>query len=174
MTAYNRYLGGSSSKHVAAPSKQRGYSILEAIIDFNETGNTNAATDTFNVLKLPAGYALIATEIELLRADTAGNSGTVMAQLGTTDRGTTQAPVAASTDGSAVPGFLTNAASGTYIGPASTDRDINILVSTGAVNALVRVVAVVAPMVTAPAPVITGSGTFTKLADTISFVSKAP
>lgn len=109
--------------------------VMETIIDFSATGNVNAAADIFNALVVPAGYIITATGLEVLVADTAGNSGTLQIKLGSTAQGSAVAPTAT--------GYLATVGTLTPVVPSGSNAFLNLVVATGAINAIVRIFAVV-------------------------------
>lgn len=104
---------------------------LETVIDFGATGNAHAANDIFNAIVIPAGYIISASGVEVLKADTAGNSGTVQLKLGATTQGSAVAPSST--------GFLATVGTLTGVVASGSAAFMNAVVATGAINAVVRV-----------------------------------
>lgn len=151
MPDFNRILGVNSPAMGVTSKKQT--QMIEAVIDLADAGNAHVATDSFQLLPVPAGTAVIATGVEVLRTDTAGNSGTLTVRLNTTARGSATAPTAL--------GYPANLQSTTLVAPVATNAQLNLLVSTGAVNCRVRLWAILQDITSAGgAPVNVGSGTY--------------
>ena len=133
--------GVGTSGHPSGLPKVR---VLSQVVDFSST--TNATGDVFQVLSCPANTLVLYAGLDILTADSAGNSGTL--SLG--DGADVDCFVAAST---ATAGMeITRARAGdsqggtTSIGYryyASADT-IDLVNATGAINAKVRVFAIVA------------------------------
>ena len=131
--------GGSTTGLSSSAPKVRSTSV---VVDFSST--TNVAGDVFECIEVPANTYVVATGVDILTVDSAGNSGTII--LG--DGGDDNRYLTASTLGTA--GQMTmlaqsgasNAAIGYNI-HASADS-IDIKTATGAINAVVRVWAVLA------------------------------
>lgn len=137
--------------------------VASVIVDFSST--TNAANDVFQCLKVPANTIVLNAGIDVLTADTAGNSGTVALGDGTNDYVAAVAPTstgplapstiaAISTDMSAdandnelkgkvnaILGVLYKGDMNVFVNANDT---IDLTVGTGAINAVVRVWAVMA------------------------------
>ena len=109
--------------------------VLSEYIDFSAT--TNIATDVFQVLNIPAGSMVVSAGIDIVVADTAGNSGTIALGDGTVAY-VTAATIAGT--GSMTSGDALAELAVTY--DAADTLDITVAV--GAVNAEIRVWAVVA------------------------------
>lgn len=127
MTAYNS--SNSSTLLTASSDKVR---VLSEVVDFAST--TNAASDSFDVIGIPANSLVIAAGCDVLTADTAGNSGTI-AIGDSASSGYYVAAVAPSSTGQ----LTITDDSKVY----SAANDIRITVATGAINAKVRVWATV-------------------------------
>lgn len=115
---------------------------IEAVVDFasgvvtTPTGVTalsGASGTVVNALNVPAGFAVLGTGVEVLLADTAGNSGTV------------QVKVAAASQGSAVTvaslGFVASGGTMTPVVASGSNALLSLTVGTGTINAVVRVFA---------------------------------
>lgn len=132
MTTYDRTITQSAAGAVSMPSAlySRPVITVETIIDFSATGNAYSAGDTFKLIQVPPGYVLEETGLEVLLADTAGNSGTVQLELG------------ASTRGSAVTvaslGFSSSAFNATVAAASGSIAYVQAVTATGTVNAVVR------------------------------------
>ena len=70
MTAYD-----SSNTNTQIKASRDTVRIASEVVDFSST--TNAASDTFDVIGIPANTMVLAAGIDVLTADTAGNSGTI-------------------------------------------------------------------------------------------------
>jgi len=140
MTTYNRTVnqntsGATTPVNTINFTDGRHPGIMEAIIDFSTTGNTNLSGDIFNTLVIPAGYAILGTGAEVLVADTAGNSGTIQLKTGTTAQGSAVAPSAT--------GYQASVGTWTPVVPAGSNVFLNTVIGTGAINAVIRVFAFV-------------------------------
>ena len=118
--------------------------VISQVVDFSST--TNATNDVFQVLSMPANTLVLYAGLDILTADSAGNSGTL--SLG--DGDDVDCFVAASTATAGIE--VTRARAGdsqggtTSIGYryyAAADT-VDLVVATGAINAKVRVFAIVA------------------------------
>lgn len=137
MATYNRTVGNQALTPLSgnAMRSSRVPVEMDAIIDFSVTGNTNAANDIFNLITIPAGHAIIASGVEVLKADSAGNSGTVQIKLGSTTQGSAVAPSAT--------GLLATVGTMTPVVPSGSNAFLNLVVATGAINAVVRMFVVI-------------------------------
>lgn len=125
---------------------------LEAVIDFGATGNTHVANDIFELLVIPAGYAINLSAVEVLKADTAGNSGTIQVKVGSTAQGSAVAPSST--------GFLATVGTATTVVPSGSNAFLNLVVATGAINAVVRLIAQLDDVRAIPGgPIATGTAT---------------
>ena len=119
--------------------------LLSVVVDFSST--TNVANDVFECIELPANTYVVTAGLEVMTADTAGNSGTVSlgdgddvdryvtAQtIGNTNLVPIRAQAGAGSQGTSSIGY------GNY---TSADT-VDVVVATGAINAVVRVWAIVA------------------------------
>ena len=119
--------------------------LLSVVVDFSST--TNVANDVFECIELPANTYVVTAGLEVMTADTAGNSGTVSlgdgddvdryvtAQtIGNTNLVPIRAQAGAGSQGTTSIGY------GNY---TSADT-VDVVVATGAINAVVRVWAIVA------------------------------
>ena len=57
------------------PSKAPALKCVSVVVDFSST--TNVANDVFECITLPANTYVVTAGIDIITADTAGNSGTV-------------------------------------------------------------------------------------------------
>jgi len=126
------------------PSSLPTVKVLSQIISFSDT--TNVANDVFEVLSLPANTLVLYAGLDILTADSAGNSGTlslgdgddvdcfVSASTPTAGIETTRARAGDSSKGTTSIGYR-------YCASAET---IDLVVASGAINAVVRVFAVTA------------------------------
>ena len=102
--------------------------VISDVVDFSST--TNATSDTFDVLPIPANSLVLAAGVDVLTADSAGNSGTI--EVGDSvdaDQYAAAATVAAAGQ------MTTLDANYAY---SSADA-IRLTIGTGAINAKVRV-----------------------------------
>ena len=119
--------------------------LLSVVVDFSST--TNVANDVFECIELPANTYVVTAGLEVMTADTAGNSGTVSlgdgddvdryvtAQtIGNTNLVPIRAQAGAGSQGTTSIGY------GNY---TSADT-VDVVVASGAINAVVRVWAIVA------------------------------
>ena len=124
------------------PSKAPDLKCVSVVVDFSST--TNASGDIFQCITVPANTYVVTAGIDVITADTAGNSGTV----GLGDGSDVDRYISTAATTSA--GLMTireqagasNAAVGFGIHAASDTIDIKI--TTGAVNCVVRVWAITA------------------------------
>ena len=119
--------------------------LLSVVVDFSST--TNSANDVFECIELAENTYVVTAGIEVMTADTAGNSGTVSLGDGDdVDRYVTAQTIA---NTNLVP-IRAQAGAGsqgtTSIGYGNyTSADtIDVVVATGAINAVIRVWAIVA------------------------------
>lgn len=137
--------------------------VTSLVIDFSST--TNAASDVFQAIKVPADSVVLAAGIDVLTADTAGNSGTVALGDGTN---TFVAAVAPASTGTLAPSTIADISTdmsgdasdnelkgkinailgvlykGDKIVSFDADNTLDVTVGTGAVNAVIRVWALMA------------------------------
>ena len=133
--------GVGTSGHPSGIPKVR---VLSQVVDFSST--TNATGDVFEVLSCPANTLVLYAGLDILTADSAGNSGTlslgdgddvdcfVSASTATAGIETTRARAGDSSKGTTSIGYR-------YYATADT---IDLVNATGAINAVVRVFAVTA------------------------------
>tara|TARA_Y100000310_G_C20702909_1_gene831666 strand:- start:1810 stop:2259 length:450 start_codon:yes stop_codon:yes gene_type:complete len=110
--------------------------LLSEVVDFSST--TNATSDVFQVLNIPAGAMVLNAGIEVLTADTAGNSGTLALDDSVNSVTYVTAASVAST-GAMTSGDAVGEMFVTFVGADTLD----VTIGTGAVNAVVRVWAIV-------------------------------
>ncbi len=141
MATYNITGGGSTG----ITSNAVDVKLLSVVVDFSST--TNVGNDVFECTELPANTYVVTAGLEVMTADTAGNSGTVSlgdgddvdryvtAQtIGNTNLVPIRAQAGAGSQGTTSIGY------GNY---TSADT-VDVVVATGAINAVVRVWAIVA------------------------------
>lgn len=133
--------GGGNTGHSADGKKVR---VISEIVDFSEF--TIATNDVIQVIELPANSLVLYAGLDVLTADSAGNSGTlslgdgadvdryVSASTATAGIETTRARAGDSSLGTTSIGYA-------YYAAADT---IDLVNATGTINAKVRVFAVVA------------------------------
>jgi hypothetical protein len=125
MTAYNSNI---TSTNIPAKMGSSIPRVISDVVDFSST--TNASSDTFDVLPIPANSLVLAAGVDVLTADGAGNSGTIIVG----DSIDAQQYVSAATV--AATGQMTTLdANYAY---SSADA-IRLTIGTGAINAKVRV-----------------------------------
>lgn len=125
MTAYNSNI---TSTNISAKSGGSIPRVITDVVDFSST--TNAASDTFDVLPVPANSLVLAAGVDVLTADSAGNSGTIaVGDSVDADQYAAAATVAAAGQ------MTTLDANYAY---SSADA-IRLTIGTGAINAKVRV-----------------------------------
>jgi hypothetical protein len=73
MTAYNSNI---TSTNIPAKMGSSIPRVISDVVDFSST--TNASSDTFDVLPIPANSLVLAAGVDVLTADGAGNSGTII------------------------------------------------------------------------------------------------
>lgn len=122
--------GATSALNAPSAIYSRPQVVVETVIDFGATGNAYTAADVFKLFQIPPGYVLIDTGLEVLTADTAGNSGTIQLELGASTRGS--AVTVAST------GFSSSAYNATFAAPSGSIAYVQALTATGTVNAVIR------------------------------------
>jgi hypothetical protein len=127
------------------PSKAPDLKCVSVVVDFSST--TNAANDIFECITVPANTYVVTAGIDVITADTAGNSGTVGLGDGAdvdryvTTAATTSAGLMTIRERAGHSGMSTTSISyGIY---AASDT-IDIKITTGAVNCVVRVFALTA------------------------------
>ena len=127
------------------PSKAPDLKCVSVVVDFSST--TNVANDVFECITLPANTYVVTAGIDIITADTAGNSGTVgLGDGADVDRyistaATTSAGLMTIREQAGHSGMSTTSISyGIY---AASDT-IDIKITTGAVNCVVRVWAITA------------------------------
>lgn len=120
----------AASLNTASQDYGRRSLILETVIDFGATGNAYSSADVFKIFQVPPGYVLSDSGLEVLTADTAGNSGTLQLELGASTRGS--AVTVASN------GYSSSAYNTTVAAPSGTVAYVQVLTATGTVNAVVR------------------------------------
>ena len=133
--------GGGNTGHSAAGKKVR---VISEIVDFSEF--TISTNDVIQVIELPANSLVLYAGLDVLTADSAGNSGTlslgdgadvdryVSASTATAGIETTREKAGDSSLGTTSIGYA-------YYAAADT---IDLVNATGSINAKVRVFAVVA------------------------------
>ena len=117
------------------PASGPNVRVISEVVDFSAT--TNASGDVFQTLSIPADTVILGAGINVITADSAGNSGTI--ELG--DAGDPNRYVAASTAGA---GQETAIFATTVPHLYDTADTIDMVIGTGAINAVVRVWAIIA------------------------------
>ena len=141
MATYTITGGGSTGVSAYAGDVK----ILSVVVDFSST--VPAANDVFECIELPANTWVAAAGIEVMTADTAGNSGTVALGDGVDPDRYVSAVTVANTNLVALRAFggaaslgTTQVGTGNYIAADTID----VTVATGVINAVIRVWAIVA------------------------------
>lgn len=129
----NMGTGGTTSHAPGA-----GVFVISEVIDFSS--QSNEADDVFQVLNIPADSVVLNAGIDVLTVDSAENSGTVKLYDGTVTY------VAATEPTSAVNLAGADAVAEMFVRYSSADT-LDIQVETGAINAKVRVWAIIASVV---------------------------
>ena len=125
MTAYNSDITSTNLTAKMGSSIPR---VISDVVDFSST--TNASADTFDVLPIPANSLVLAAGVDVMTADSAGNSGTIaVGDSVDADQYAAAATVAAAGQ------MTTLDANYAY---SSADA-IRLTIGTGAINAKVRV-----------------------------------
>lgn len=112
--------------------------VVEMIVDFSGptlptgvTGISGASGTVIDCINVPAGFAVLSTGIEVLQADTAGNSGTLTVKVGAASQGSAETVAAT--------GFIASAGTMTPVVPSGSAALATLTVGTGTINAIVRV-----------------------------------
>ena len=119
--------------------------LLSVVVDFSST--TNVANDVFECIELAANTYVVAAGIEVMTADTAGNSGTVSLGDGDdVDRYVTAQTIANTNlvPNRAQAGAGSQGTTSIGYGNYTAADTVDIVVATGAINAVIRVWAIVA------------------------------
>ncbi len=119
--------------------------VLSVVVDFSST--TNAASDVFECIEVPANTYVVTAGLEVMTADTAGNSGTVSLGDGDDVDRYVSAQTVANTNLVPIRAQAGAGSMGTIsigYGNYTAADTIDIVVGTGAINAVVRVFAIVA------------------------------
>ena len=125
MTAYNSNI---TSTNIPAKMGSSIPRVISDVVDFSST--TNASSDTFDVLPIPANSLVLAAGVDVLTADGAGNSGTIIVGDSVdADQYAAAATVAAT-------GQMTTLDANYAYSAADA---IRLTIGTGAINAKVRV-----------------------------------
>ena len=113
--------------------------VVETVVDFGSTaptgvtGISGTSGTVIDCINVPAGFQVQSTGLEVLLADTAGNSGTVAIKVGSAGQGS------AETVGTL--GFVASAGTVTPVVPSGSAALVTLTVGTGTINAVVRVYA---------------------------------
>ena len=119
--------------------------VLSVVVDFSST--TNAANDVFQCIEIPANTYVVTAGIEVMTADTAGNSGTVSLGDGDDVDRYVSAQTIANTNLVPIRAQAGAGSQGTTsigYGNYTAADTIDVVVATGAINAVIRVFAIVA------------------------------
>ena len=113
--------------------------VVETVVDFGlptlpsgVTAISGTSGTVIDLTNVPAGFAVYATQMEVLRADTAGNSGTIQIKVGAASQGS--AVTVASN------GFVASGGTLTPVVPAAANAFVTATIGTGTINAVVRFV----------------------------------
>lgn len=114
--------------------------VVECLVDFSlptlpsgVTAIAGTSGTVINCINVPAGFAVLSTGLEVLKADSAGNSGTLLVKVGSASQGSAQTVAAT--------GFIASAGTMTPVVPAGSNALVTLTVGTGTINAVVRVFA---------------------------------
>jgi len=114
--------------------------VVEMVVDFSGptlptgvTGISGTSGTVIDCINVPAGFAVLSTGIEVLKADSAGNSGTLTVKIGSSSQGSAETVAAT--------GFTASAGTMTPVVPSGTAALVTLTVGTGTINAVVRVFA---------------------------------
>lgn len=132
MSSISTALAGSASYGANGAAGALKPILIDQVLDLGNI--SHSAGDDIQALPIKAGQVVLASGIEVITGDTAGNSGTIVNRLTTTARGSATAPTAT--------GFTAALFSGT-VAQAASDTTINVLTATGTTNAVIRVWALV-------------------------------
>ena len=139
MATYSITGGGSTGFSASAGEVK----VLSVVVDFSSS--TNASGDIFQCIELPANSYVVTAGIEVMTADSAGNSGTVSLGDGDdVDRYVTALTIA---NTNLVPIRAQAGSQGTTsigYGVYTAADTIDVVIATGAINAVIRVYALVA------------------------------
>ena len=129
------YNSNITSTNISAKSGGSIPRVISDVVDFSST--TNAASDTFDVLPVPANCLVVSAGYDVLTADSAGNSGTIA--IGDSADGDYYGLAATcAAAGQNTRNFDTTAGLGTVKSYSAADA-IRLTIGTGAINAKVRV-----------------------------------
>lgn len=131
----------------------------ECVVDFSlptlpsgVTAISGTSGTVIDCINIPAGFIVLSTALEVLRADTSGNSGTIIVKVGSTSEGSAET-VAAN-------GFIAGAGTNTPTAVSGSNAFVTLTVGTGTINAVVRVVAILVDIRYRPgSPVFIGNST---------------
>lgn len=114
--------------------------VVEALVDFGTvtlptgaTGISGTSGTVIDCINVPAGFAILSTGLEVLKADSAGNSGTLLVKVGSASQGSAQTVAAT--------GFIASAGTMTPVVPSGSNAFITLTVGTGTINGVARVYA---------------------------------
>jgi hypothetical protein len=116
--------------------------VVEMCVDFESspsgipstvTGISGTSGTVIDCINVPAGFAILSTGIEVLKVDSAGNSGTLTVKVGSASQGSAETV--------ATLGFVAGAGTMTPVVPSGTAAMITVTVGTGTINGVVRVFA---------------------------------
>lgn len=134
MATISTLVSGVSSTYGGYGSSEVKPTIIDQILDFANIAHS--AGDIIDAITVRKGEVVLASGVEVITGDTAGNSGTIVLKLGSTARGSATAPTAT--------GYTAGLFSGTA-GQATADSTLNLVTATGTTNGVYRVWAVIAP-----------------------------
>lgn len=115
--------------------------VVETCVDFGAstglpstvTGISGTSGTVIDCINVPAGFAIISTGLEVIKVDSAGNSGTLTIKVGAASQGSAETV--------ATLGFVGSAGTMTPVVPSGTAALITLTVGTGTINGVVRVFA---------------------------------
>jgi hypothetical protein len=113
--------------------------VVEMVVDFGSTaptgvtGISGASGTVIDCINVPAGFAVLSTGLETLKADSAGNSGTLTIKIGAASQGSAETVAAT--------GYIASAGTMTPVVPSGTAAFVTVTVGTGTINGVHRVFA---------------------------------
>lgn len=126
--------------------------VVEAIVDFGSASISGTSGTVIDCINVPAGFAVLSTGLETLKADSAGNSGTLTIKVGAATQGSAETVAAT--------GFIASAGTMTPVVPAGAAAFVTLTVGTGTINGVHRVFATLLDQRSRPGtPVLKGTTT---------------
>lgn len=126
--------------------------VVEAVVDSGKTAISGVSGTVYDLINVPAGFAILSTGLEVLQADTAGNSGTITIKVSAASQGSAETVAAT--------GYIASAGTMTPVVPAGSAVFVTATVGTGTINAVFRVFATLLDQRARPGtPVLVGTQT---------------